>query len=107
MINAISFTVTFVIELSLVLGWSAWIGINREKEDIEGCPVCGDATIYAKFFFTSAVTIWFIINIPLKIVSSRNAINYYRTKYSNNGTNYSLSMSHVKNSEQVTLIVIE
>ena len=107
MVNAVAYVLTFIVELSLVLGWGVWMAMNKEKEDIDGCIICGDATLYAKFFFGSAAMIWTVINMPLKIASTRNCFNYYNTKYSNSTTNYSLSMSRVKEEEKHTLIIIE
>ena len=107
LINAVAYVLTFIVELSLVLGWGVWMAMNKDKEDIEGCVICGNATLYAKFFFAAPASIWAVINMPLKIASTRNCFNYYNTKYSNTTTNYSLGMSRVQESEKHTLIIIE
>ena len=107
MLNAIVYILTFIVELSLVLGWGIWMVMNKDKEDLEGCVVCGEATVYAKFFFGASACVWTVINMPFKIASARNCFNYYNTKFSNSETNYSLSMSRVKESEKHTLIIIE
>ena len=83
LINAAAYILTFTVEVGVMLGYGVYIYQNREREGLTGCPVCGDATVYARFFFTSAVTMWFLINLPFKIASCRNCIWYYNKKYKN------------------------
>ena len=81
--------------------------MNREKEDLEGCPVCGESTVYAKFFFLAEASIWFVINLPIKIVSADNCVQYYKKRFKNTGTSYSLGQSYRTDSDAVTLIFLK
>ena len=53
--NSVFYMVTAIAEVGIVMSWGIWIWINKDEENLPGCPICGDdRTVHSLFFFVAA-----------------------------------------------------
>ena len=68
--NLVMFMLCFLAQVGIMLAWGIWIIINRDVEDLNGCPICGEKkTRGAMFYFSASYVAWFIVILPIKIAS--------------------------------------
>ena len=106
--NSVIYMITGLAEMGIVLAWGIWIWLNKDDNDLPGCPICGDdKSTIAMFFFAGSYVLWWVIGVPIKIASAWNFQKYYDLRYKDAGnTSYSLGASLV-DKDVITLVVIE